>query len=174
MNMIWDPKGNVNNMIMCFANVLKQILNLIIDEFSRGDAVFFRLMNMIMDCKKSITYLFNWVEKQEFDSSPLTILINRWSFIQLYVLIRRYRYMSANNRLKNVYRLYWVDHGLLATINELIVVNSLPKDPLCEIMNEESTKKDLIALIPFKAWLEIIAHRECTNEMKLILAEYPP
>eukprot|EP01083_Nonionella_stella_P088349 246159_1 len=78
------------------------------------------------------------------------------------------------DRLKKVYRLYWVNRGLLATIKDLIVVNSLPKDPLCEIMNEESTKKDLISSIPFKAWLEIIAHRECTNEMKLILAGFPP
>ncbi len=55
---------------------------------------------MITDCEKSITYLLNWFEKQDFNSLRLDKLNNHCNFIQLYVLCYSPFLKATDNNVK--------------------------------------------------------------------------
>ena len=87
LNEVWECPETKNNLKECIFEILRQILGFIRDKFIAGDAEFFKqLMNMLMDCEKSIQYLLNWFERQELDPRRMELLNRDWRFIELYKL----------------------------------------------------------------------------------------
>eukprot|EP01083_Nonionella_stella_P165887 553073_1 len=74
-------------LLKCVYLIMNRVIDLIHNWFQNADSFTFKiLMNMILDCSESVTWVLHWLQKQHFNLEKLFSLNTKWDLIRLYLL----------------------------------------------------------------------------------------